>query len=81
MRLEDVQKRRLETKMKAKNIDMEFKATGMFSAVMLGTVVDGSVAEQFRKAIEPYPTDEVIKALVYSVINGDVKVEKAGGEA
>lgn len=49
-----------------------------YSAVVLGTVVESSVAEQFRKAIEPHTTEEVIEALIYSVINGDLKITKAG---
>lgn len=52
---------------------------GMFSAVMLGTLVDGNVAERFRKAIEPVSSEEAIKAFVYSVANGDMKVVKGGG--
>lgn len=53
---------------------------GMFSAVVLGTVVDGSVAEQFRKAIEPYSAEEVIKSFIYSVINGDLNIAWKGSE-
>lgn len=49
-----------------------------YSAVVLGTVVEGCVAEQFRKAIEPHTTEEVIKALIHSVINGDLKIAKKG---
>lgn len=52
---------------------------GMFSAVVLGTLVEGSVAEQFKKAVEPYSTEEAIKAFVYSVINGDLKIAWKGG--
>lgn len=50
-----------------------------YSAVVLGAVVEGSVAEQFRKAIEPHTTEQVIEALIYSVIDGDLKITKAGG--
>lgn len=53
---------------------------GMFSAVVLGTVVEGSVAEQFRKVIAPYSTEEVIKSFIYSVINGDLNVTWKGSE-
>lgn len=53
---------------------------GMFSAVVLGTVVDGSVAERFRNVIAPYSTEEVIKAFIYSVINGDLNVVWKGSE-
>ena len=49
---------------------------GMYSAVVLGTLVEGSVAEQFKKAIEPYSANEVIKAFIYSVINKDLKIVK-----
>lgn len=51
-----------------------------YSAVVIGTVVEGCVAEQFKKAIEPHTTEKVIEALIYSVINGDLKITKAGGE-
>lgn len=50
-----------------------------YSAVVLGTVVEGAVAEQFKKAIEPYTTEEVIEAFIYGVISGDLKITKAGG--
>ena len=52
---------------------------GMFSAVMLGALVDGNTAERFRKAIEPLSTEEAIKVFVCSVINGDLKIVKGGG--
>lgn len=52
---------------------------GMFSAVTLGTIVDGSVAERFKKAIEPLSAEEAMRAFVYSVVNGDVKIVKGGG--
>lgn len=52
---------------------------GMFSAVMLGALVDGNTAERFRKAIEPLSTEEAIKAFAYSVANGDLKIVKGGG--
>ena len=51
-----------------------------YSAVVLGTVVEGSVAEQFRKAIEPHTTEQVIEALIYSVIDGSLKITKAGNK-
>lgn len=51
---------------------------GMYSAVVLGTVVEQNVAEQFGKAIMPYSAEEVIKALVHSVINGDLKITQVG---
>ena len=57
---------------------METIAETYYSAVILGTVVEGCVAEQFRKVIEPYTTEEVIKALIYSVIDGDLKIAKDG---
>ena len=50
-----------------------------YSAVVLGTIVEGVVAEQFKKAIEPYTTEQVIEALIYSVIDGDLKIVKVGG--
>ena len=53
---------------------------GMYSAVVLGTLVEGSVAEQFKKAIEPYSANEVIKAFIYSVINKDLKIVKGSVE-
>ena len=52
---------------------------GIYSAVVLGTVVEQNVAEQFGKAIMPYSAEEVIKALVHSVINGDLKIKQIGG--
>ena len=51
---------------------------GMYSAVVLGTVVEQDVAEKFGKAIMPYSAEEVIKALVHSVINGDLKITQVG---
>lgn len=51
---------------------------GIYSAVVLGTVVEQNVAEQFGKAIMPYSAEEVIKALVHSVINGDLKITQVG---
>ena len=54
---------------------------GIYSAVVLGTVVEQNVAEQFGKAIMPYSAEEVIKALVHSVINGDLKIKQIGGDA
>ena len=50
-----------------------------YSAVVLGTVVEGIVAEQFRKAIEPYTTEQVIEGFIHSVANGDLKITKVGG--
>lgn len=50
-----------------------------YSAVVLGTIVEGVVAEQFRKAIEPYTTEQVIEGFIHSVVNGDLKITKAGG--
>ena len=52
---------------------------GMFSAVVLGALVDGNTAERFRKAIEPLSTEESIKAIVYSIANCDLKIVKCGG--
>ena len=52
---------------------------GMFSAVMLGALVDGNTAERFRKAVEPLSTEEAIKVFVRSVINGDLKIVNGGG--
>lgn len=52
---------------------------GIYSAIVLGTVVEQNVAEQFGKAIMPYSSEEVIRALIYSVINGDLKITQIGG--
>ena len=52
---------------------------GMYSAVVLGTVVEQNVAEEFKKAIAPYSTEEFIKSIIYSVINGNLKIAKKVG--
>ena len=49
-------------------------AEGYYSAVMLGTVVEADVAEKFRKAVEPHSTEEAIKAFVYTMIEGGLKL-------
>lgn len=47
---------------------------GYYSAVMLGTVVEADIAEKFRKAVEPHSTEEAIKAFIYTMIEGGLKL-------
>ena len=47
---------------------------GYYSAVMLGTVVEADIAEKFRKAVEPHSVEDVIKAFVYTMIEGGLKL-------
>ena len=51
---------------------------GMYSAVVLGTVVEQDVAEKFGKAIFPCSSEEVIKAFIYSVANGELEIKQIG---
>lgn len=47
---------------------------GMYSAVMVGTYVEADVAKQFEKAVEPYSTQEVLKAFIHSFVNGGLRI-------
>lgn len=49
---------------------------GMFSSVLIGAMVEQHVAEQFKEAVKPYPTEQVIKSFIYSVINGDLVIHR-----
>ena len=46
----------------------------VYEAVMVGAVVEGSIARQFTEKCKPYATTDVIEAFIHSVINGDMEV-------
>lgn len=50
----------------------------MYSAVVLGTAVEQDVAEKFGKAIFPHSSEEIIKAFIYSVVNGELEIKQMG---
>lgn len=52
---------------------------GMFSVVLIGTMVEQYVAESFKEAVKPYSTEQVIKSFIYNVINGDLVISKKDG--
>lgn len=52
---------------------------GMFSAVLIGAMVEQHVAEWFKEAVEPYSTEDVIKSFIYEVANGHVVIRKKDG--
>ena len=45
---------------------------------VLDVLVGKSVRKTFRGITEPYTTEEIIKAFVYGVVNGEVKLKKKG---
>ena len=42
---------------------------------MCNTILEESIADKFKKAIEPYSAEEVIKDFVYAIVNGDLKIK------
>lgn len=52
---------------------------GMFSSVLIGTMVEQYVADRFKEAVKPYSTEEVIKSFIYSVANGEMVISKKEG--
>ena len=49
---------------------------GFFSAIILGTVVEESVADKFRENLGDVSTEEAIRWFVYEVANGNIKIAR-----
>jgi hypothetical protein len=44
------------------------------SAVMIGAIVEGKIAEQFAEAIKPHSTTEIIEGFIMSIMSGQLKM-------
>lgn len=53
-------------------------ADRFINEAVLNQMFSESTARVFKEIVREHTTEEVIKAVVYGIVNGDIKLKKAG---
>jgi len=60
-------------------IDGKREAASKFACVVVGTVVDPQTLAEFNNKIKPHNAEEFLKAIIHSVVNGDLCIGRKEG--